>query len=246
MLKLMKYEFRKTAFFKFVLLLITAIIEVVYLLGVFLEKDNLLAIGIFFLSLCAIIGIFCVGIQSVLTLHRDLNTKQSYMLFLTPKSSYEILGAKILENGISILAAGAFFAVLAAIDITVATVYIGGMQELYDLVSSFLEVNWSVVLSPAQAAFFFFSILASWMVYIVNADLAVILSSSVLAGKRGSGVVAFILFLVLSTLLGMVLNRIPTLKSAELTFVLYIVITLAVAAVLYLISGWFMEKKLSV
>ena len=41
--------------------------------------------------------------ESVNVLHRDLNTKQSYMLFLTPKSSYQILGAKILENGISIV-----------------------------------------------------------------------------------------------------------------------------------------------
>ena len=144
--------------------------------------------GIIFLVMCTIFGVIYIGIESVNVLHRDLNTKQSYMLFLTPKSSYQILGAKILENGISIIMAGAFFAALAAIDVTVATLYIGGLKEMINLVSSFMEVNWSVTFTPAEAAFYFFGLLASWIVFIVNADLSVILSASVLAGKKGSGI----------------------------------------------------------
>ena len=130
MLKLMKYELRKTAFSKLVLLVITAVAELAFLLGVFLKKDNLLAIGIVFLFMCAVFGVIYIGIESVNVLYRDLNTKQSYMLFLTPKSSYEILGAKILENGISIVMAGVFFALLAVLDVTVATLYIGGLKEI--------------------------------------------------------------------------------------------------------------------
>ena len=101
MLNLMKYELRKTTFSKLALLAFTAVAEVAFLLGVFLKKDNLLAMGIICLFLCAIIGVIYIGLESVNVLYRDLNTRQSYMLFLTPKSSYQILGAKILENGIS-------------------------------------------------------------------------------------------------------------------------------------------------
>ena len=169
MLKLMKYELRKTAFSKLVLLVITAVAEIAFLIGVFWKKDNILAMGIIFLVMCTIFGVIYIGIESVNVLHRDLNTKQSYMLFLTPKSSYQILGAKILENGISIIMAGAFFAALAAIDVTVATLYIGGLKEMINLVSSFMEVNWSVTFTPAEAAFYFFGLLASWIVFIVNA-----------------------------------------------------------------------------
>ena len=85
MLKLMKYEFRKTAFSKLILLCITMVVEIVYLLGVFLKKDNLLFIGIMLLTLCATAGILYIGLESINVLQRDLNTKQSYMLFLTPK-----------------------------------------------------------------------------------------------------------------------------------------------------------------
>ena len=162
MLKLMKYELRKTAFSKLVLLVITAVAEIAFLIGVFWKKDNILAMGIIFLVMCTIFGVIYIGIESVNVLHRDLNTKQSYMLFLTPKSSYQILGAKILENGISIIMAGAFFAALAALDVTVATLYIGGLKEMINLVSSFMEVNWSVTFTPAEAAFYFFGLLASW------------------------------------------------------------------------------------
>ena len=246
MLKLMKYELRKTAFSKLVLLVITAVAELAFLLGVFLKKDNLLAIGIVFLFMCAVFGVIYIGIESVNVLYRDLNTKQSYMLFLTPKSSYEILGAKILENGISIVMAGVFFALLAALYITVATLYIGGLKEMINLVSSFMEINWSVTFTPAEAAFYFFGLLASWIVYIVNADLSVILSASVLAGKKGSIIAGFLIFMVISAIIGKALDLIPVLQSTELTFVIYIAAAFAIAAVLYLISGWIMEKKLSV
>lgn len=246
MLKLMKYEFRKTAFSKVILLLITAVLEVAFLLGVFLKNDRLLAVGIVLLMLCTVMGILYTGLNSVITLHRDLNTKQSYMLFLTPKSSYEILGAKILENGISIVLTGIFFAALAVIDFSVAIFYIGGLKELWDMVKSFIDVSLNMAFSPKEIGFYFFSALASWIVYIVNADLAVILSSSVLAGKKCSGLLSLVFFIILSTALGMILDWIPVLKNADLAFVLYIVVSLAISAGLYLVSGWIMEKKLSV
>ena len=128
MLKLMKYEVRKTMFSKVIILIITALAEIAYLIGVFAKKEDIMAWGIMGLTMCALIGIFYIGIESLIVFHRDLNTKQSYMLFLTPNSSYRILGAKVLENGIAIFVAGAFFALLAALDITIGILYIGGLK----------------------------------------------------------------------------------------------------------------------
>lgn len=246
MLKLMKYEFRKTATSKLILLAITAVAEVAFLLGVFLKTDKLLATGILFLFLCAILGIGYIGLESVMILYRDLNTKQSYMLFLTPKSSYEIMGAKILENGISILVTGLTFALLAALDVTVAIAYIGGIKEVMNMVKSFLDVSMNVVMDPVQIAFVFFTSLASWMVYIVNADLAVILSATVLAGKKASGIVAFVIFMILSWMMGLFLDHLPALHNADLQYVLYIAAAMVMSAVLYIAGSWIMERKLSV
>ena len=84
MLKLMKYEFRKTAFSKLILLALTAVSEVAFLLGVFLEKNNLLAMGEIFLLLCAVIGIAYIGLESVMVLQRDLNTLCSTITLSRP------------------------------------------------------------------------------------------------------------------------------------------------------------------
>lgn len=107
--------------------------------------------------LCAVIGIAYIGLESVMVLQRDLNTKQSYMLFLTPHSSYEILGAKVLENGISILVTGIFFVLVAALDFTVATAYIGGVKEVMDMLKSFLDVSMKITVDPVQMMFVFFT-----------------------------------------------------------------------------------------
>lgn len=246
MLKLMKYEFRKTAFSKLILLSITFLFEIVYLLGIFLKKDSFISTGITSLTLCAIMGILYIGLESVTILHRDLNTKQSYMLFLTPKNSYQILGAKILENGISILLTGVFFTALAAIDIAVAYFWVDELKEIWDLVQNVLYVNMKLSVEPDVIVFFFFTALSGWITYIVNADLAVILSASVLAGKKASGLVSFVIFILLSTLVGMGLDRLPSLHTPELTYALYIGASLVISALLYLAGGWIMEKKLSV
>ena len=80
----------------------------------------------------------------------------------------------------------------------------------------------------------------------MNADLAVILSATVLAGKKASGLVAFVIFMVLSWLMGLGLDHLPVLHNDDLQFVLYIVAAMAASAAVYLLSGWIMEKKLSV
>lgn len=81
MLKLMKYELRKTAFSKLVLLVITAVAEIAFLIGVFWKKDNILAMGIIFLVMCTIFGVIYIGIESVNVLHRDLNTNRVICYF---------------------------------------------------------------------------------------------------------------------------------------------------------------------
>ena len=242
MLKLMKYEFRKSASSKLILLVLTAVFELAFLGGVFFKGYNLMGTGMMFLILCAFFGVFYIGLEGIMTLYRDLNSKQSYMLFLTPKSSYEILGAKILENGISILMAGAFFIVLAVFDLTVATLCIGGAKELMDSIRQIMDIRLNIkIVSDAVIL----SVFAS-LVIVVIADMAVILSASVLAGKKGSGIAAFALFLILSWLFSQMLNLVPAFDNMNLTMILEIAVSLVLSVIFYFISGWIMEKKLSV
>ena len=97
MSKLIKYEFRKSLFSKLVFAGITAVMEIIYLIGILGNYNKPTVIGMIGLFFTALAGITFIGIESILILYRDLTTKQSYMLFMTPNNSYKILGAKALE-----------------------------------------------------------------------------------------------------------------------------------------------------
>ncbi len=247
MLKLMKYEFRKTMFSKLLLLGITGILEIVYLAGVFVKKDNLLAIGTMGLVFCAVIGIFYIGIESLTVFQKDLNTKQSYMLFLTPKNSFQVLGAKVIENGISIFVAGVFFAAVAAADITVGILYIGGLKEFLDLIGQILDtIRLDINIAAQDVLIVFFTALAGWLLTIMTADLAIVLSATVFAGKRFSGFVSFVLFMVFNFAIGRLLDLLPQFGSMTQTYSIYICAALVVTVAMYLVTGWIMERRLSV
>lgn len=247
MLKLMKYEFRKTMFSKLVLLFITVLSEIAYLIGVFFDIERMLQIGVFGLCMCAMVGIIYIGIESLLVFHRDLNTKQSYMLFLTPQSSYQILGAKVIENGVSIFLTGAFYLLLAAVDFSIGVLYIGGVKEFLDLANrllSSIHINIDVHLSEMFAGLCV--VLAAWLLMVVTGYFAIVLSATVFAGKKFSGFVSFILYLVINWLCGLVLDTLPLRGDTITSLYLTSCSVLVLVALMYAVSGWIMEKKLSV
>lgn len=247
MLKLMKYEFRKTMFSKFILLFITALAEIAFLIGVFADWDKALQIGIFGLTMCAMVGVFYIGIESLLVFHRDLNTKQSYMLFLTPHNSFQILGAKVLENGFSIFITGVFYLVLAGADFSLGVLRIGGVKEfLYMLDQLLATINLTINVHFVDAFAVLCTLLASWLLMVVTGYLAIVLSATVFAGKRFSGLVSFVLYILIAWLCGMILDLLPTLKDMNAECVMLAGGALVLVALMYWITGWIMERRLSV
>ena len=241
MLKLMKYEFRKTMFSKMILLIITAVVEVAYLAGVFLKWEKGLAIGMVGLVFCAVIGIFYIGIESLIVFQKDLNTKRSYMLFMTPRNSYEILGAKVLENGISIFLTGACFGLLEAV------LYIGGLQEFLDMLRQLaITINVEIDVPAVTMVLTVISGLASWLMMVVTGYFAIILCATVLAGKRFSGLVSFLLYLLIGWGTGTLLDLIPEMANRDLRLGIVLLASFGIVAAMYVVSGWIMERKLSV
>ena len=248
MKNLMKYELRKTLFTKEILLGVTAAAEIAFLLGLYLEKRNLLGIAVFLLTCLAIGGVMVFGLQSVLTLHRDMNTKQSYMLFMTPNSSFKILGAKVLENGLSILLTGACFFALGALDVTLLFAKEGTLQELWDAIERLLHsINENIEITGAGMACFTLSLLASWICIVTTAYLAVVISSALLNGKRFNGLLSFVLFLALTILITWVQQKaVSGAGHINVFFLLQAAIALGFSAVMYAATAQIMETKLSV
>ena len=248
MIKLMKYELRKTMTIKLMILGATALAEIVFLIGLFANKNRMAAIGVGLLAMLAFGGVMIIGVASVVILHRDMNTKQSYMLFMTPNSCYKILGAKVLENGLSIALTGAFYFALGALDISLLFAKQGQLNQIWQMMQDMIKsINEEIPLNADALAAFTFSLLAGWIATVVTAYLADVISAALLNGKSFNGVISFVIFLGLnwafSWLEGIAIQNIPNVVT---TMLVRGGLSLVVAAVMYVATAQIMEKKLSV
>lgn len=243
---LIKYEFRKTWIMKGIILAITAIFQLMIIGGIFTESDEWVGIGSVMYILTAICSVFIIGIFSIFTLNKDLNTKQSYMLFMTPHSSFSILGAKLIENGGSIIISGAFFVVLALFDGTLAAAKYGQFKAFVELLEYFFESEVSVdrltfALSCGVSLF-------NWVMIVTIGYFAVVISSTFLNGRKFNGLVSFIIFLfitIFTSRLSSKLIYISDIVEVE-ELIIAMAFELVVAIVMYAISAWIMDNKLSV
>ena len=244
---LMKYEFRKSWKMKGIVLCVTAFFQLVFFFSILTESDDALGIAISGLVLSAICGIFLIGVYGIHVLSKDINTKQSYMLFMTPNSSYKILGAKTLENSISVLLAGAFFTALAILDITLATVKFDDIEATLKLVQTILQEA-GAELNALTFSLNMLETMVSWVFLISMGYLAVVICATLLKGNRFNGVLSLIVFFLIATLVG---NATDSLQSAVGAFTpvatavgvgFHIILT----AVMYCITAWIMDNKLSV
>ena len=246
MLRLLKYEMRKTLASKLILLGVTVIAQAVFLAGLWGNRENTLAVGAVLLFFIAITGIALMGILSVATLHKDMNTKQSYMLFMTPNSCYKILGAKVLECGLSVLIAGAFFFALGWLDFSLLLGK-GANQQIWDMFKEMTRaINDKIKLDVPYISALTFSMLASWLCTVTTAYLADVVSSSLLNGKKGNGIVTFLLFLALNWGISKLVGLIPSSLSVITVLLMDGASALVLAAVMYVVTARLMEKYLSV
>ncbi len=248
MKNLIKYEFRKTLSVKLILLGTAALAQLAFMIGLWTGRERIYSLGAFILLLLAFVGVAVIGLTSVLILHRDMNTKQSYMLFMTPNSCYKILGAKVIENGISLLLATVFFFALGALDVSMLMAHEGRLADLWSLVTQFLEgIDSRITLDTETLMSFAFGLLASWFSTVTCAYLADVVSTALLKGKRWNGLGSFALFILLSALMNWALLRLTDgIASVRTVFLVQAGISMVFSAIMYVLTAQIMERKLSV
>lgn len=237
--KLLKYEFRKTRNLKLVIIVLACLFEAVLLVGMrpgsLIRGDRTVVIGTMGLFFTAGIGMAIIAIYSTVILYRDLNTRQSYMLFLTPHSSWEILGAKFIENLVSFFVMGLFFLLLALLDMRMVMKYIPDLS-FSELINS-IDPDSLQFSDIAGALLYGVLEMLAWVLAAFN---AVIIQAALFNGKKYGGWLAFLLFIVIAYL--------QVWMSAELvtSFASGIALASVWAACLYALGGWIMQGKLSV
>ena len=245
--KLIKYEFRKSLFSKLIFIGITLLMEIVFLVGFYGDYPDPLAIGALGLFFTALAGISYIGIESIIILYRDLTTKQSYMLFMTPNNSYKILGAKALQNAATVLLSGVFFGGLAAFDFSLLSKNLLPYKDILDMITTMLkDVDPRLQLNAKTLAAVLIMFLCAWVLQITAGYLAVVLSCTLLSGKKGAAIISFIIYIAVSSLINWVSNKIPAPSDPVPYLLVRSCIYLAWSAIMYFITAYLMDKKLSV
>ncbi|HIZ73804.1 MAG TPA: ABC transporter permease [Candidatus Mediterraneibacter stercoravium] len=254
--KLIKYEWKKQRMSRMVILIGLGVCLLLFLGGLLFQSDLTLAASILLLAFGSILVLFYTGIESILVLNRDLRTRQSYMLWMVPKSVWEILGAKYICAFLQMLFVFGLFVAAACICSAAALFSSGGIQELAKAVETLVQaltnekLDWGMIL--INLIWFAVYMLIGWTEVILVGFLAVIISRTVLIRSKLAGFLSVILFFVIIYLVERGLSLLGTLPwgyDAGIggRFVLWqIVYYLFVSIILFLISGWLSEKKLSV
>ena len=101
MIKLIKYEIRKQAGILTVLTAAAAFFPVAALLGWILFRDDaIIGIPMVLAFFCMAVSPFFIGVESILLLNRELKTGQSRLVWMVPRSTLQILGARLLAAGL--------------------------------------------------------------------------------------------------------------------------------------------------
>lgn len=195
--KLIKYEFRKQLMSKLVVGVVIAVLQFVFLIGVFSDNENWTAVGLGFTMTVAMISLLYFSFESIVTYSNDLKTKQSYMLFLTPCNMFQIVGAKLVTTILQIFVCGCAFAAIGIGDVFLLCAKKGTVTELIEGVKEFVQMLTGVEIRLAEIVYIVLMLLIAWLVFIALAMFAITLSTTLLSNWKFKGIASVAIYFAL-------------------------------------------------
>lgn len=208
--KLIKYEFRKQMLSKVVVGILLGVLELVYIAGIIADKGDWSAFGLGGLAIAAVVSLFYFSFETIVTYSNDLKTKQSYMLFLTPRNMYQIVGAKMITTVLQILVVGAVFAAVFIGDMFLLFAKNGEIEVFFDGIKEFFRMLTGVEIRLEELVYVILMVLVAWLEFILMAMFAITLSTTLFANVKFKGVISVVLYFglewIISKLVGLVVK----------------------------------------
>ena len=117
---LLKYEFRRSRTIFLGIIGVTLLVELVYLVGFFTKVQALFTVGLIGGILCLALGAVAILLYGVIMFNDDISKKPGYLLFSTPRSAAQIVGAKLLMTLFALVGITILFSLLIALDVFLA------------------------------------------------------------------------------------------------------------------------------
>lgn len=247
MLKLMKYEFKKQAMTKVIMLILIAVIEVVFLIGVAVKtNENLIMVPMIIMIFFTVVAIFFVSVESIFTFSNDLKTKASYMLFMTPHSSYTIIGAKLLVAFITLFLTGMVLLFLNAGNFVLLGIRLEGFASMRDAIAMLLREVWHIEIDFYDVFRLILDMLVGFATFITTAFVSITISATILADKRFKGFVSFVIFIILNLIFTIITNKILVTDIwSNSYFLISMGINLIFLLATYFGTAWLLKKKIN-
>lgn len=137
MLKLTKYELRKNLLGIGIVAGIICVLQALFMFFCLTENLNYTSLFGGLLIIAASVSYFIVFIFGVVTYNRELSSKSSYLIFMTPNSSLSIITSKLLYTLIIGIGISAIFIGFGVLDIFMMA---GVFGDLADALKNFSEM----------------------------------------------------------------------------------------------------------
>ena len=265
MLKLIKLELFKSKNILIYFFSIIFLTEILFLIGYALDKEILIAITTFLLSIMAVVSIVAIIIYSVILYLPDISKKPGYMLFSTPNSAYKILGSKIIVTLIFGFLLFILFSLLGVFDIYLLTKDIDTSE--ITLESIFKSIIDALSEEPVGITLFLASTLSQFVSNITIIYFSITLTYTFLSNVKFKNFIAFLVFVAVNVGISIIKFAIQSAMSltgaVEFNLTSYtsenpfdimfnvdymlvpLIVTTVVGLSMYFASAWMVEKKLN-
>lgn len=243
MLTLLQYEMKKTAFMKILCGFALFISQAFVMLGTATDNYVVAGLGAGLLVFFSFLVIFILGLSSMASLSKDLNTTQGYMLFMLPKHSAYFLLAKIVESLVSTFLAGLVIVLIFFFNISYFAIDTEAYKDL-------LEMFWNLVMSGkgfGTLSLYMIRFLATaaafWIFLSTMAILCVTVQASIFKGKALALVVSIVAFFCLFLYLFSALPELASNISWEYKDPIFYGMIVVLSVGFFALSSYLLEKQ---
>lgn len=187
--KLLKYELIRSKLFIMILMFLIVGVEGLYLFGYFTDNTEVIEVAVGLLALTAVYGFVAVYIHAIQNYYNDLKNRYGYMLFLTPRNGFQIIGSKLCQCLLILLTGGLLIGLFGGLDLYLSftnsedaigiTLYAEALME---------EFDWTMLLFLLEG---FLTLLGT----LLTIYFAITLAFTFFNGKRGKGFLCFLVYL---------------------------------------------------
>ncbi|MGN0374175.1 MAG: hypothetical protein ACI4EN_01645 [Butyrivibrio sp.] len=211
MLRLMKYEYRKDLPLYIIIVSIIMALTAYLAFSIKTESEVNLAISSILFVLGGFGAVFFIMVIGVISYAREINSKSSFMTFMTPLNTFEIVGTKYLTLLLTTVVATLLYVGGAYLNIILLGIQFDEINDIKETLDFILIMfDTSVAELMASLAVVLFTIWLNILLTVSYSYLAVTLSSTILANRRGKGWLAVGLFVAILIASNIISNYIPT------------------------------------